>query len=75
MTTLPTDVTRCRPILVDPYCRNCKRWANHPEQSHFSVTRVDNTVGSRDEACAYVPISLTKLAQAQMAEPQHPPIF
>lgn len=59
MTTLPTDVTRCRPILLDKWCRNCKRWADHPEQTHFNVTRVVNTVGSRDDACAYVPISLT----------------
>lgn len=60
MTTLPVDVTRCRPIAVDQWCRNCKRWADHPEQTHFNVTRVVNTTGSRDEACAYVPISLTK---------------
>lgn len=60
MTTLPVDVTRCRPIAVDQWCRNCKRWTDHPEQTHFNVTRTVNTVGSRDDACAYVPISLKK---------------
>lgn len=60
MTTRPVDVTRCRPIAVDQWCRNCKRWTDHPEQTHFNVTRTVNTVGSRDDACAYVPISLKK---------------
>ena len=63
MTTLPTDVTRCRPILVDSWCRNCKRWCDHPEQTHYSVTRTVNTTGTRDEACAFVPISLLKEAK------------
>lgn len=58
--SLPTDVTRCRPILVDSHCRNCQRWADHPEQTHFNVTRTVNTTGSRDEACAYVPINPAK---------------
>lgn len=55
---LPTDVTRCRPIVVSHYCRNCKRWADHPRQLPVPVTRTVNTTGSSDEACAYVPISL-----------------
>jgi hypothetical protein len=28
-----------------------------PQQTHFNVTRTVNTMSSRDEACAYVPIS------------------
>lgn len=60
MTALPVDVTRCRPIVIDAHCRNCKRWADHPMQTHYAVTRSVNTVGSRDEACAYLPISLIK---------------
>ena len=55
---LPTDVTRCRPIVADHYCRNCKRWADHPMQTLVQVTRTVNTTGSGDEACAYVAISL-----------------
>jgi hypothetical protein len=59
-----TDVTRCRPIIVDHYCRNCSRWADHPEQTHFNVTRSVNTLSSRDEACAYVPINPQKGTKA-----------
>lgn len=57
MTLLPVDVTRCRPIVVDSWCRNCKRWSDHPEQVSAQVTRNVNTTGSKDEACAYVAIS------------------
>lgn len=63
MSPLPVDVTRCRPIVVDQNCRNCKRWSDHPQQTHFNVTRSVNTTGSRDEACAYAPISLIKGAK------------
>ena len=63
MTALPLDVTRCRPIAVDKWCRNCKRWSDHPEQTHFNVTRSVNTTSSRDDACAYVPISHVKVAK------------
>lgn len=63
MTALPVDVTRCRPIVVDSHCRNCKRWADHPEHVSHSVTRVVLTTNSRDEACAYAPVSLIKGAR------------
>lgn len=62
MKNLPTEVTRCRPQEPDSHCANCKRWADHPEQVLWMVVRLVNTTNSRDEACAYVPISRVKEA-------------
>lgn len=58
MTALPLDVTRCRPASADNWCRNCKRWADHPEQVIGHVTSLVNATDSRDPACQYVPVSL-----------------
>lgn len=58
MTPLPFDCCRCRPQEPDHNCRNCKRWADHPEQTWGPRTASVATTGSRDEACMYVPISL-----------------
>lgn len=62
MTNLPPEQLRCRPQAADHHCHNCKRWADHPEQNAFVITRVVHTTGSRDETCAYVPASLLKEA-------------
>ena len=62
MTTLPSEVNRCRPQVPAKRCNNCKRWADHPEQLIGSISRVVNTQGIKDPACVYVPISLLEAA-------------
>lgn len=58
MTPLPFDYTRCRPQEPDDNCRNCRRWADHPQQTHnqhgqaYVVTK-----NSRNMACTHMPIS------------------
>lgn len=58
MTHLRFDVSRCRPARPDSKCHNCKRWADHPEQVFGHVTALVFTVGSKDAACMFRPISL-----------------
>ena len=61
MRTLPYDYTRCKPIKPDGFCKNCKRWWDHPEQKNNPFGQSAVTVNdSRDEACMYVPVSLEK---------------
>lgn len=55
MTPLPLDVTRCRPRQPDAYCRNCRRWLGHPDQTFSPLTWVTVVTGSHDKACAYTP--------------------
>ena len=57
MTPLPLDYARCAPDEPDNYCKNCKRWAEHPEQTWGERTPCVNTIGSRDNACIFIPIS------------------
>ena len=58
MKPLPFDYARCSPEAPDNYCKNCKRWAAHPEQTWGERTPNVATTNSRDEACIYIPISL-----------------
>jgi hypothetical protein len=61
MTPIQPDSLRCRPDTVDHYCRNCRAWIDHPEQTKHD-NRVMLSVGSRDQACFYLPASeLSKL--------------
>lgn len=62
MTPLPFGYTLCRPATPGPRCRNCRRWVDHPGQvvgmiSLGQVARTVNTIGQRDPACIYIPIS------------------
>lgn len=58
MTPLPFDYTRCRPNEPDDNCQNCRRWWDHPKQTHnphrqsFVVT-----TNSKDRACIRMPVS------------------
>jgi len=52
------DVARCDPEVPDNFCRNCKRWLNHPEQVLGPRTPVVTVETSASEACVYAPISL-----------------
>jgi hypothetical protein len=62
MTPLPFDYARCDALEPDQYCKNCKRWAAHPEQTWGSLGSPCVTVkDSRDEACIYIPISFEKV--------------
>ncbi len=56
MTPLQPDSLRCRPDTVDHYCKNCKAWADHPEQTP-NDGRVMLATGSTDQACFYLPVS------------------
>lgn len=58
MIPLPFDVTRCDPELVDKFCKNCRRWLQHPEQVLGPRTPVISVETSASEACNYSPISL-----------------
>jgi hypothetical protein len=58
MTPLLFDVCRCDPELPDNYCKNCKRWLNHPEQVTGPRTPVVSVESSASEACSYIAISL-----------------
>lgn len=60
MTPLPPGYTLCHPITPGPRCRNCRRWADHPEQVIGMVTRVVSASSQRDPACVHVPVSLIK---------------
>lgn len=57
MNPLPAGYTLCRPVTPGQRCRNCKRWADHPEQVIGQVTRVVNASSQRDPACVHVPVS------------------
>ena len=57
MRPLLWDVARCDPEMPDNYCKNCKRWLAHPEQSMGPRTPIVTVETSRSEACMYIPIS------------------
>ena len=59
MTPLPFDYTRCRSQQPDNKCRNCRRWADHPEQTWGARQSLVVTNDSKDRACIYMPISLS----------------
>lgn len=56
---LPFDVTRCSPLNVDAFCRNCKRWSNHPNQTWGERTPQSSVDGSHDDGCQYIQIKET----------------
>jgi hypothetical protein len=56
MTPLLPEYTRCKPQLVSLKCENCKRWANHPEQTRGNG--VVHVLDNKSKACFYIPISL-----------------
>jgi hypothetical protein len=53
---LPYDYSRCKPELVDTYCKNCKRWADHPDKTWGERTPFNTAESSNDERCSYIPI-------------------
>ena len=55
--TLPLDVTRCKPVQPDSNCRNCKRWAEMPEQTWGENTTVIVCANSKDIACVHMALS------------------
>jgi hypothetical protein len=55
---LLSDIVRCDPEFPDNYCRNCKRWLNHPEQVVGPRTSIVSVETSASEACMYMPIAL-----------------
>lgn len=61
--TLPWDYFRCAPVTVDAKCENCKRWREHPDQTHGPRTAYLQVADSKSEACSHIPISLLKEAQ------------
>jgi hypothetical protein len=58
MNTLLFDVCRCKPEIIDDFCRNCKRWLHHPEQVVGPRTPIVSVETSASEACMYMPIGL-----------------
>ena len=56
MTPLPLDVARCHPIHADLWCKQCRRYADHPDQTWGPRTPAWNCYGSEDNACAFIPI-------------------
>lgn len=55
MIPLPPGHMLCRPATVGYKCQNCRRWADHPEQSPSHFGRVVNTTSQRDPACIHMP--------------------
>lgn len=55
MTPLPFDYCRCKPSDPDDKCRQCKRWADHPEQTWGHRTAYVVTRDSKDVACIHMP--------------------
>ena len=53
---LPYDYSRCRPDIADHHCRNCQRWADHPDQTWGERTPQHQCGGSVDENCRFIPI-------------------
>ena len=58
MQPLPFDYSRCEPEEPDQYCKNCKRWSDHPEQTFGEYQPFVTVKNSRSESCIYIPISL-----------------
>tara|TARA_R110002126_G_scaffold23130_1_gene81626 strand:+ start:341 stop:508 length:168 start_codon:yes stop_codon:yes gene_type:complete len=50
------EYTRCKPVVYNDKCENCKRWLDHPEQTLGNG--VVNVQDSKSKACFYVPVSL-----------------
>jgi hypothetical protein len=62
MTPLPLDVARCHPIHADVWCKQCRRYADHPEQTWRlgCVVAAFSCHGSGSEDCRYIPINSEK---------------
>jgi hypothetical protein len=58
MRPLPFDYARCKPQEPDDKCQNCRRWADHPQQTWGARKSFVVTVNSKDKACIQMPISL-----------------
>lgn len=56
MIPLPTTEARCHPMHADFWCKQCKRYADQPDQTWAKDTPAWNTSGSDDNKCEYVPI-------------------
>jgi len=61
MTPLPFDYSRCHPAKADTWCKQCRRWANHPNQTWGDRTPAYQCAGSDSESCAYIPIHREKI--------------
>lgn len=58
MKPLPFDYTRCKPQHPDGKCQNCRRWSDHPDQTHNPYRQSYVVVNrSTDKACIYIPDS------------------
>lgn len=53
---LPYDYARCMAILPDHNCKQCQRWAKHPDQTWGQRTPVYEAINSLDERCQHIPI-------------------
>lgn len=54
---LPFDYERCQPDLPDAFCRNCKRWADHPKQTWGERTPVNyGRENSADHNCRFIKV-------------------
>jgi hypothetical protein len=54
---LPFDYSRCKPDLPDAFCRNCKRWADHPNQTWGERTPCNYGVeNSTDFECRFIKV-------------------
>lgn len=54
---LPYDYRRCQPDLPDSNCKQCQRWAKHPDQTWGPRTPFYTCASSGDENCAYIPVN------------------
>jgi hypothetical protein len=62
---LQPDELRCAPAHADSWCRNCRAWADHPQQIPGGKSVF--TLNSRSESCTYRPISLQPTAAKKAA--------
>lgn len=53
---LPFDDARCKPVILDVWCSNCKRWADHPKQTWGERTPQFSALSPHSESCRYIPI-------------------
>lgn len=53
---LPYDYARCDPDRPNEDCDNCKRYANHPDQTWGPRTPVKMALLPHSESCNYIPI-------------------
>lgn len=53
---LPFDDSRCNPVIIGSSCLDCKRWANHPNQTWGERTPQFSVDGPKSKDCRYIPI-------------------